>query len=202
MRTRLRRTAAADAGFTLTELLVSIGIFSIISGMVTTAAVTGLRQQTQVANRDDALAQMRTALQRIDREIRSAYPLLSASPTRLVLREVQPTATRTVTFEVSGKNLTWSQTSVSPTGSTTTLPTRVLLTNLVDTATNPVFSFAPITGYTAPSGSGVNPSTCALGSGIDAPCVGTITVQVRVHPPHLAAALSMTDHGTQLRNAA
>jgi prepilin-type N-terminal cleavage/methylation domain-containing protein len=202
MRTPLRRSAAADAGFTLTELLVSIGIFSIISGMVTTAAVTGLRQQTQVANRDDALAQMRTALQRIDREIRSAYPLLSASPTRLVIREVQPTATRTVTFEVSGKNLTWSQTSVSPTGSTTTIPTRVLLTNLVDTTTNPVFSFTPNTGYTAPSGSGVNSSTCALGSGIDAACVGTITVQVRVHPPYLATALSMTDHGTQLRNAA
>ena len=47
--------------------------------MVTTASIAGLHQQTQVQNRTDAIAQLRTALERIDRDIRSAYPLLSAS---------------------------------------------------------------------------------------------------------------------------
>jgi prepilin-type N-terminal cleavage/methylation domain-containing protein len=199
MRRRLHTAVPKDAGFTLTELLVSMAIFSIISAMVTTAAVTGLRQQTQVANRDEALAQMRTALQRIDRDIRSAYPLLSASSTRLVIRKVQASSTRTVTFDVSGTTLTWSETRVSPSGVTTTIPARTLLTHLV--TTSPVFSFAPIAGYTAPSGSGVNASTCAYGGGINAGCVGTITVRVTVHPPYLPTSVSMTDNGTQLRNA-
>ncbi|HVT65703.1 MAG TPA: type II secretion system protein [Mycobacteriales bacterium] len=199
---RQRRRTVTDDGFTLTELLVSMAIFSIVSGMVTTAAVTGLHKQTEVANRDDALAQMRTALQRIDREIRSTYPLLSASSTQLVLREVESTVTRTVTFQVTGSTLTWGETDTDANGSTTTIPARTLLTNLVDTATSPVFSFAPLTGYTAPSGSGVDASTCALGNGIDAGCVGTITVRLTVRPPYLASALTMTDSGTDLRNAA
>jgi prepilin-type N-terminal cleavage/methylation domain-containing protein len=197
---RHRRSVGTDSGFTLTELLISIGIFSIVSAMVTTAAVTGLHKQTEVANRDDALAQMRTALQRIDRDIRSTYPLLSASSTQLVLREVEAARTRTVTFQVSGTTLTWGETNTYSNGTTTTIPDRVLLNNLVSTA-GPVFSFAPTTGYVAPAGSGVNASTCALGSGIDAGCVGTITVRVTIQPPHLPAALTMSDNGTDLRNA-
>lgn len=201
MRRRRRRTVTDD-GFTLTELLVSMAIFSIVSGMVTTAAVTGLHKQTEVANRDDALAQMRTALQRIDREIRSTYPLLSASSTQLVLREVESTVTRTVTFQVTGSTLTWGETDTDANGSTTTIPARTLLTNLVDTASSPVFSFAPFPGYAAPAGSGVDASTCAMAGGIDAGCVGTITVRLTVLPPSLGTALTMTDSGTDLRNAA
>jgi hypothetical protein len=155
-----------------------------------------------VANRDDALAQLRTALQRIDRDIRSTYPLLSASSTRLVLQEVDATVTKTVTFEVTGSTLTWGQTNLSPNGTTTTIPTRVLLDDLVDTATRPVFSFAPTPDYTAPSGTGVNPTTCELDGAIDIGCVGTITVRLSVQPPYLKAAVTMSDNGTQLRNAA
>jgi prepilin-type N-terminal cleavage/methylation domain-containing protein len=201
MRRRHRRTVSTDAGITLTELLVSIVIFGMVSAMVTTAAVTGLHQQTKVANRDDALAQIRTALQRIDRDIRSTYPLLSASPTRLVLQEVEAHVTKTVTFEVTGSTLTWGETDEYADGSTSTIPTRVLLDDVVTSPTSPVFSFSPITGYTAPSGSGVNASTCAFGPGIDAGCVGTITVRISVQPPHLEAPVTMSDNGTQLRNA-
>jgi prepilin-type N-terminal cleavage/methylation domain-containing protein len=199
---RLRRwsRAAAEDGFTLTELLVSLGVFSIVSAMVTTAAVAGLHQQTKVQNRDDALAQMRTALQRIDRDIRSASPLLAASPSRLVLRESGDGVTRDVTYQVDGTNLTVDETKTAPDGATTTSITKVLLANLTTSA---VFSFAPITGYTAPSGSGINAATCVTTAGsVAVGCVGTITTRISVRPGRVAGALTLSDNGTQLRNAA
>jgi len=194
-----RRERTMDDGFTLTELLVSIGLFSVVSAMVTTAAVTGLHQQTQVANRSDALAAMRTVLQRIDRDIRTTYPLLSASPTQIVLRDVQPSVTRVVTYAVSGTTLTKSETETTASGATTTVGPTAVLTNLTTSA---VFSFAPVTGYAAPAGSGVDPTTCVMANNaIDPGCVGTITVQLVAQPPFLATALTMTDNGTELRNA-
>lgn len=189
-----------DAGFTLTELLVSIVIFGIVSAMVTVASISGLGRQTQVANRDDALAQLRTALQRVDRDIRSANPLLSVSSNQLVVREIQAGYTHDLTYSVVGTNLLQDQKTTSPSGVVTNATQRTLLTNLV--VSSPVFTVSPKSGYTAQAGSGVNTTTCVLSGAIDPGCVGSITVQVSIKPAHLPHAVTMTDGGVELRNAA
>ena len=200
-----RRTAAwaDDRGVTLTELLVVMVLFAIVGGIVTTASVTGLHHQNEVQDRSDALAQARTALQRIDRDIRSAYPLLSVSPTQLVLREVQPTVTRTMTYTVSGNQLVVSEAATATSGGATTTSSKVLLRNLVGTTTNQVFSVKPVTGYVAPTGSGVTAATCAMSgsASYDAGCVGSVTVHVMVQPPTVRAPVNVSDNGTVLRNA-
>ncbi|HWC33804.1 MAG TPA: prepilin-type N-terminal cleavage/methylation domain-containing protein [Mycobacteriales bacterium] len=198
----LRSGERSDAGFTLTELLVSIVLFGVVSAMVTTASISGLHRQTQVANRDAVLAQMRTVLQRVDRDIRSADPLLSASSTQLVLEEAQPGATRVMTYSLTGSELVVDESTTTSNGLTTTAPHKVLLQDVVATPSSPVFSPAPISGYVAPTGSGVNASTCALSNGtIDIGCVGKITVNLTVQPEHVAAPLTLSDHGVELRNA-
>ncbi|HEX3708081.1 MAG TPA: type II secretion system protein [Mycobacteriales bacterium] len=198
-----RRAASDDRGVTLPELLVVIVLFAIVGGIVVTLSVSGLHHQTEVQDRSDTLAQARTALERIDRDIRSAYPLLSVSPTRLVLQEVQPTVTRTMTYAVSGSQLVVSETDTPIAGGAATSSNTVLLRNLVSTVTNPVFSVAPVTGYVAPAGSGVNAVTCAMtgSSSYDPGCVGKVTVHVMVQPATLKAAVSLSDNGTELRNA-
>ncbi|HWA67391.1 MAG TPA: type II secretion system protein [Mycobacteriales bacterium] len=191
---------ARDRGFTLTETLVVIVLFAIIGTIVTTASVTGLHKQTQLQDRSDVLAQARTALERIDRDIRSANPLLAASSTQLVLREVEPALTRTVTYAVSSHQLVARETDVTSSGVTTT-STTVLLKNLVNSASNPLFTASPTLGYVAPAGSGVSATTCAMTGGFDPGCIGSVTVHVMVQPPTLSTAISISDNGTELRNA-
>lgn len=175
----MRRAARGDAGFTLTELLVVIVLTGIIGSIVVAAVTTGLHQQTKVEDRNDALAQARTALQRIDRDVRSSNPLKCASATRLVLAEVGSTTTY-VTYSVIAQSATRDEIVVdnaAPTSCATDVtPTSrtVLLTNLVNTATNPVFSFSS----------------------------GTVTVNVQVQPPTLAQPVSLSDNGVDLRNPA
>jgi prepilin-type N-terminal cleavage/methylation domain-containing protein len=194
--------AASDRGFTLAETLVSIVLFGLVSGMVTSAAVSGLHNQAQVQDRKDALAQARTALQRIDRDIRSAdYPVWFVNSTTLVLAEKQGTVTRRMTYSVAGPDLNVDERDYSSSGSASDVPTRTLLDDLVTTG-DPVFSFASYSGYQARSGTNVNTSTCALTDGtIDTGCVGTITVTVTVQPQGLDQPVSLTDNGTELRNA-
>lgn len=200
MSRRRRERVARDQGFTLSELLVSVVVFGMVGAIVTTASVTGLHKQTQAQNRDDELAQMRTALQRIDRDTRSAYPLLAASSTQLVLREVQTGVTRVMTYSISGTTLLVNETDTTSNGTTSSAPQRTLLTNVVPTLTR--FTFTPTTGYVAPANGGVNATTCVMnGSAIDPGCVGTITVQVSTQPEYIAAPITLSDNGVVLRNA-
>jgi prepilin-type N-terminal cleavage/methylation domain-containing protein len=189
-----------DGGFTLTEMLVVIVLFGIIGAIVTTASITGLRQQSQLQNRSDVLAQARTALERIDRDIRSANPLLAATSTQLVLSEVSPSLTRTVTYAVSSHKLVASETDTTTAGVTTT-SRNVLLSNLLNSAANPLFTVSPVLGYVAPTGSGVTASTCAMSGGFDPGCIGTITVHVIAQPSTSSASVSLSDNGTDLRNS-
>ncbi|MGN6473610.1 MAG: type IV pilus modification PilV family protein [Mycobacteriales bacterium] len=202
MRHRSRRRLN-DRGFTMAETLVSIIVFGLVAVAVTEASISGLNHQRSLQNREDALAQARTALQRVDRDIRSAdYPVWSVSATSLVLAEKQPTVTRRMTYSVVGADLTVDERDYWTSGSVTNAPTRTLLKNLVNTGTSPVFSFAPYTGYGAPSGIYVNTATCAMTGGtIDTGCVGTITVALSVRPEYLHEPVSVTDNGTELRNA-
>jgi prepilin-type N-terminal cleavage/methylation domain-containing protein len=202
----------ADGGFTLTELLVAIVLFAIVGGAITMATTSGLHHQREVQARGAALAQARTALQRVDRDIRSAAPLAAASRTQLVMLETGSGTTTKVCYLVQATSATTAelvQTSVASSSScpsAATSASTILLTNLVNTSTTPVFSFAPTTTYAAPSDGSVTATTCAftsaaLAGSYDPSCVGTVTVQISVQPSSLSQPVTVSDNGTELRNA-
>ena len=200
--TRIRRLlTSTEAGFTLAEMLVSIIVFGMVGAIVTTASVSGLQHQTKLQNRNDALALARNALQSIDRDIRSAYPLYAASPTQIVFDEAQTTVTRHMTYTVSNGQLLVDETDTLAGVQQPRLPTRVLLSNLVHTDSAPVFTFTPKAGYTAPANSGVIASTCVWGAVYDARCIGKITVTFAIQVPRQTAPITLSDNGSTLRNA-
>jgi prepilin-type N-terminal cleavage/methylation domain-containing protein len=175
----MRPAPERDAGFSLTELLIVIVLTGIIGSIVLTVVTTGLHQQTKVEDRNDSLAQARTALQRIDRDVRSANPLTAACPdgTRLSMTEVGTTTTG-VTYSVIQQSATRyelvaDQVSVDSCDAPLTPTSRtVLLTNLVNTASSPVFAYAD----------------------------GMVIVSVQVQPPSLTQPVVLSDGGVELRN--
>lgn len=64
-------------GFTVVELLVVIVILGVVGSVVTTSLVNGMRTTRQTQSRIEAMAELRTATERITRELRAACPLES-----------------------------------------------------------------------------------------------------------------------------
>jgi prepilin-type N-terminal cleavage/methylation domain-containing protein len=78
LRSRLNRLAEDrrdDRGVTLVELLVAMGIFSIV--LVVFLAATGVMARSTVRNQvvSDTASQLRTAFQRFDKEVRYAHDI-------------------------------------------------------------------------------------------------------------------------------
>jgi prepilin-type N-terminal cleavage/methylation domain-containing protein len=209
----MRSAASRDAGFTLTELLVVITVLAIIGAAIATTTTTGLRKQSQVQDRNDALAQVRTAMQRVSRDIRSTNPLVIAEDDQIGLCEVQSVQTKEVTYELvadgSSKDLV-VVTNVVPNCNTwmSSGTQTILLRNVANGSDTAVFGYSPRTDYTAPTGTSttVDPATCAI-SGTspvqyDPSCVGTVSIHLQVQPSSLSQPVDLTDSGTELRNAA
>jgi prepilin-type N-terminal cleavage/methylation domain-containing protein len=209
-----RRTS--DRGFTLVEVLMVLLLFGIVSSIVTTVAVSGLHHQRELQDRSDALAQARTALQRIDRDIRSTSQLDYVTRSLLLMQEPAYTGTTVTgsrwscyyTYTTGGStelvgdlNLTSATCPSAPTSTSQILLRH--LTNDSSSTTTALFTPSPVTGYTAPSGSGIDPGSCSEGGSPTAyapSCIGTIAVHVMAQPPSLQGAISMNDNGTELRN--
>lgn len=87
MRRATQRVAEGnrDAGMTLTELLVSMIIFSIAIAMVFSAVILTMRWSQEVQQTSDANTELRNALAQIDRQVRSGNVLFSPAdePTHL-----------------------------------------------------------------------------------------------------------------------
>lgn len=75
----LRERASCDEGFTLVEMVVAIGLFSILLAL-TMPAVLSARQSTETAKQlNDANEEARLALNRMSRELRQASEISAAS---------------------------------------------------------------------------------------------------------------------------
>ena len=91
--TAVSRTAAAEDGYTLTELLVVMAILSVVLGALTTLFVSGSRAQIDMSNRFEAQQNARLALDKLRREIHcaSALPTYSTSSITITLGSYCPT---------------------------------------------------------------------------------------------------------------
>jgi type II secretory pathway component PulJ len=84
---RLKERAVGDGGYSLVEMLVTIIMFTLIAGSITTVVITSLKHQQSLADRGSALATLRNSLEQVDRDIRSADPLCYATGTEIAMLE-------------------------------------------------------------------------------------------------------------------
>lgn len=208
----MKRPCRADSGFTLTELMVVITLTGIIGSVVTAAATTGLHKQTQIEDRNDALAAVRTTFERVGRDIRSAAYLELAEDNVIKVCEMQASGAKTMTYSLvadgSKYDLVVDEDDATTCYATTSTPRarKVVLRNVVNPATSPVFNYTPTSTYSPPAAGGVTASTCVITGAspvqYDQKCVGTVTIHLLVYPSTLSAAMDVSDNGTEIRNAA
>ena len=71
----MRPTTKDQCGFTLVELLVTLVIFGVVGGIVTSSTISALRSAASSESRIDALQELEIAMQRVTRDLRAADPL-------------------------------------------------------------------------------------------------------------------------------
>jgi prepilin-type N-terminal cleavage/methylation domain-containing protein len=203
------------SGYSLVEMLVTIVLFSLVTGSITAVVIATLQHQRSLSQRGSVLASTRNALEQVDRDIRSANPLCAASRTQLTMFESAPTP-KIVTYQVSGTDLIYREytpvvTSGSPVctvstihGATTTttlytiaagspLSHRYVLRNLV--SPTQVFSLPPAsTNFATCPTNGADPSSQTVSQ------ISALTVSVSVKTAALKTPVAVSDCGTYLRN--
>lgn len=191
----------------LVELLVGTVLMSIVGLIVLDGIVGGFTAQRGLQDRGDALAQIRTAAQRVTREIREASPIQSgATATSLTIvhdtNTSGVTVTKTWTFVTSGSRASLVQDTTTTTAGVAGTPVRTTVLSDLDPTTLP-FTYRPVSGWTAPSGSTVNATTCAISGtsplAYSKYCVGQVTLHlVRTISGHSPVTVNAT---VDLRNA-
>lgn len=75
----IRRRLAGDAGVTLAEVVVTLGIMTVVGALFTAAVAQAYRVTGTVDSRVQAQGQIRLAVQRLDQQIRYAYDITAPS---------------------------------------------------------------------------------------------------------------------------
>ena len=156
--TRPTPEPGGEEGFTLVELLVVIGLLSIIGTMVVSSVVTGLRTGRQAQDRVEAIAELQRGAEEVARELRVADPgtgddpFVSFGGTDVLVdvrRDMDADGTPDTVrhrFVVSGGDLLHCQQVYTPPGTPCTgTPTGRTVVEDVDTTT-PVFTLLDADG--------------------------------------------------------
>lgn len=169
-----------ESGFTVIEMLISVTLASIVGAITTTVIVQGFHQQAATDARTAAVAHVRTALQRTMRELRQAT-LTSLTPTSLgMTEETNNGGTRTLNYTVETSN---GVTSLFVNDGTTK---SIVVTNLVNDASQNVFTPTARPTYQPMNPGTVNTSTCQIigqtPTAYAPECTGIVIVHLRVMP--------------------
>jgi type II secretory pathway pseudopilin PulG len=215
------RHPGRDAGYSLVEMLVTIIMFTLVAGSITTVVITTMKHQNSLAERGSVLAATRNSLEQVERDIRSANPLCAASSTSITMLENDPntSVTSIVNYQVSGTNLVYSKyNTVSVVGPSATCTVQTYDSdgnpNPPDyyNATSPVVSGKKILSNMVASSTAVfsipSPPTgktfndCAAGGTTPGAVTGisVLAVNVSVQPQTLSSPVAFSDCGTYLRN--
>jgi len=179
-----------DSGVTFVETVVVMVLAAVIGLVTTTVIVTTFRRTSEMDGRTTALVQTRQALQRTLRDLRSANPLQGLTSDKLEAVTVTAAGvTRDFTYSVVTQNgvtslvLTESDTDAAGHPLTSPQP-KTVITHLVNSASQPVFSVvakAPSFTTTDPA---VNAATCVIAgqtpTAYARSCVGTVQVELVV----------------------
>ena len=110
-RTRLhcRRTSAAEHGFTLIELTITVAMLVLVLGMFFEALGSSQRSQSFAADRSEALDSLRTTMARVTKDARQATAIdATSSASRLDVQTYVDGALATVVYQIAGTTLTRS----------------------------------------------------------------------------------------------
>ena len=167
-----------DGGFTVIEMIVAITLSGIVGGMATTVIVQGFHQQAATDARTAAVSNVRTAFQRVMRELRGGY-LTNVTGSSVTFTDYTRTQTKSYLLQTANgtTSLMVSVNSATPTP---------VITNIVNDASQPVFAvLAASSTYIDTTGT-VNTQTCVISGQTPtayAPqCVGVLAVHLRVMP--------------------
>jgi type II secretory pathway pseudopilin PulG len=185
---------ADDSGSMLVELLVGMVLMSIIGLVVLDGIVGGFKAQRGLQDRGEALAQIRTAAQRVTRQVREAHPVDWAERTTLTLRrdDTSTTQLRYRWYLQTTGGVTSLMQQTQPTDrngvALAAYSTGVPVLAGIDGTTLP-FAYEPVAQWTAPSGSTTDATTCAMAGTspvtYDPACIGAVTLDlVRKVPGH------------------
>jgi prepilin-type N-terminal cleavage/methylation domain-containing protein len=92
-RATTRRLRAEQGGFTLVELLVAAVLGLALIGAATTVFTTAIQSQPRTSSRNTDIAQARTTMERITRELRQGWNVPSAGPAQLSILTYVKSAT-------------------------------------------------------------------------------------------------------------
>ena len=147
---RALRSLAGEAGFTLLELTIGIGLTVLLIGALMSPLVLASRHQVSDSNYTWAQQKARTGLNEIVRQVRQSWQILSTGPNSVEMNITQNGVSDEVYYECDvsqpGTQYRECVRVTAPVGGT--LPAlssgTVVVTNLINgTTSNPVFSFAP-----------------------------------------------------------
>jgi prepilin-type N-terminal cleavage/methylation domain-containing protein len=115
MRSRLRADRADDGGFTLIELMIVLAILALVMGVLFNTLWQTQKAEVYTRGRTEALDGMRTALNRMTKDLRQTYSI-NGLPTATQLdvnTYVQGTRARVV-YDMSGGTLTRTEDGGAP----------------------------------------------------------------------------------------
>jgi type II secretory pathway pseudopilin PulG len=184
---RFHHGTASDSGVTFVETVVVMVLAAVIGLVTTTVIVTTFRRTSEMDGRTTALIQTRQALQRTLRDVRAANPLQGLTADKLEEVVVTPAGvTRDLTYAVTTAGgvtslmLTESDTNAAGQALSSPRP-KTVVSHLVNTASQPVFSVVAIAPSFTTTSASVNAQTCVVAgqtpTAYARSCVGTIQVE-------------------------
>jgi prepilin-type N-terminal cleavage/methylation domain-containing protein len=184
MLSRVRRHGRGDldSGLTLVELLVTMTIMSVIGAVVSAAVISSMQDQRREKSRLDAVSATQLAFQRISKDLRAADPLVAADARTLTVLVYHRTSCQQRRYYVDASNRLLQEVAKYPasttcanrTGALGAASSKVLLTNVVNTAAQPVFAYRRIDPAQDALVTVTAPVSAAL-----LPLVDTLTVEIR-----------------------